>query len=193
MLGTIVDERQERAAWGGGAWRMGTPSRDAFRGRPPTERRHLHEHPLLRPRPRHSSPATRGSPMNDEQRRFAQEITDAVHLRHARSRLDWTRAAALCAGEERVEPHSFLEFIATLGEAREHDIDSCAHCCELELYAAVARDMLRAERFDAGVFRDLLAEQSRRWEQTKFSLLWKRCVQTGVDPREAFRKNGWEF
>src|SRR5271170_460659 len=99
--------------------------------------------------------------------------------------------AKVLAGQGSLSDQDFLERMARSDELVDHDGETCGQCHHQILGAEVAREMI-----EAGEYEDLAskwaAEHKRRWEKSKFFILWEQEKTAGRDPRKAFEDRGWE-
>jgi len=98
--------------------------------------------------------------------------------------------AETLAGQKPMSDQEFLRRMARSDDMVEHRA-KCGLCHNIILGAQVARDML-----EAGEKRDVISkwaeEARRRWQNSKYYKLWQKEVAAGRDPKEAFKKRGWE-
>ncbi len=104
---------------------------------------------------------------------------------------DSLRLAKVLAGEGGISNQDFLERMARSDEMVDHDGETCGHCHNMLLGAAVAREMLEAGEYE-NVVSKWAAETQRRWEASKFFTLWQEETEGGGDPRKAFEDRAWE-
>jgi hypothetical protein len=70
------------------------------------------------------------------------------------------------------------------------DLEKCGFCYHGHIFAEVAREML-----ERGETEDVIAvwveETTRRWQNSKFFLLWQEATKQGLDPHKVFKEKGW--
>ncbi len=87
----------------------------------------------------------------------------------------------------------FLKAI-TADHELDHE-DNCGLCEYRRIMIQVANELLVSDRFKrraSGVITVFHNEVAARWQKTKYYELWKKSIETGRDPREAFKEKGWE-
>ena len=94
-------------------------------------------------------------------------------------------------GEGSMSDREFLESMARCDRLVEH-ADNCGHCAMELIQAETARDLLAEGEILDGIAK-WAAESRRRWEKSKYFLLYQREQAAGRDPRQAFQERGWEM
>jgi hypothetical protein len=110
------------------------------------------------------------------------------HRELAREALEQARTLA---GIGTMSDREFLESVARCDALVEHE-DNCGHCAMQIIQAQTARDLLAEGEVLDGIAR-WVAESRRRWEASKYFLLYQAEKAAGRDPQKAFEERGWEM
>ena len=86
------------------------------------------------------------------------------------------------------------EFLERMAEPPliDHDPNICGHCKTSDIWARVARRLLKLKKLPPHAIRVWSKVSRKTWEHSKFYRLWQQEKEAGRDPQKAFEERGWE-
>ena len=90
--------------------------------------------------------------------------------------------------------NEFLHKMSKLDQIMDHDPETCGNCYYQYIMSEIAREMLgKSEGMDDEVSILVWADElDKRWKDSKFYKLYKKCQEDGLDVDKEFASRGWE-